>query len=138
LILATATVLAGCASAELGSREDLSRRIDDLPVPDSMLALDDFYTSDCEVVCPSIVRWYDIDGSLEEARDDLLAEFERAGLNPEVNSVTSEVMTMRHEGHMYFIVIGKQLRGSNSMIPSYVDADISVSPMPDILSDATD
>lgn len=34
-----------------------------------MVALDDFYTKDCEVVCPSLVRWYHVDGSLEVARD---------------------------------------------------------------------
>ena len=41
-------------------------------------------------------------------------------------------MTMKHEGHIYFIVFGKEFRGRNSMIPSYVDADISVSPIPDV------
>jgi hypothetical protein len=47
-------------------------------------------------------------------------------------SLASEVMTMKHEGHIYFIVFGKEFRGRNSMIPSYVDADISVSPIPDV------
>lgn len=97
-----------------------------------MLELDDIYTKECGGVCPSYVRWYVIEGSLEEARTSLVAEFERAGLSPKVNGLTNEVMTMKHDGHIYFIVIGKELRGSNSMIPSYVDADISVSPLPDV------
>ena len=97
-----------------------------------MTTLDDIYTKDCEVVCPSYVRWYSIEGSPEDARTSLVAEFERAGLNPKLNSVSPEVMTMKHDGHIYFIAIGKEFRGSNSMIPNYVDADISVSPLPDL------
>ncbi len=97
-----------------------------------MTVLDDIYTKECGGICPSYVRWYSIEGSLEEARISLVAEFERAGLSPKLNSVTPEVMTMKHDGHIYFIVIGKEFRGSNSMIPNYVDADISVSPLPDL------
>ncbi|MPZ92872.1 MAG: hypothetical protein GEU68_14845 [Actinobacteria bacterium] len=97
-----------------------------------MTALDDFYTKDCGSVCPSYVRWYSIEGSLETARTSLIAEFERAGLRLEPTSLASEVMTIKHDGYIYFIVFGKELRGRNSMIPSYVDADISVSPIPDV------
>jgi hypothetical protein len=58
-----------------------------------MTTLDDFYTKDCGSVCPSYVRWYSIEGSLETARTSLIAEFERAGLRLKPNSLAPEIMT---------------------------------------------
>lgn len=98
-----------------------------------MLTLDDFYAGNCDirVSCPQLVRWYSIDGSIEDARASLVAELERAGKEPQPKNFAHELITMLDDDHFFFITFGKEFRSSDSMIPSHVEVDIAVSPMPD-------
>jgi hypothetical protein len=132
-LLLTATLLAGCAgSREPGSREDLARRLDGMAVPGAMVEVGELYQKDCGITCPLLVRWYNIPGSLEGARSALLSELDAAGRQPEPNDIEPNLIVLKENGHVTFIHFRNSRAWSGDNIPSYVDADISVRPIPDV------
>ncbi|HZA41183.1 MAG TPA: hypothetical protein VFA00_11215 [Actinomycetota bacterium] len=131
LAIVVGMFLAACGGSPTpGSEDDFKNKLDALPVPSSMSGLEDRYSTDCEVTCPMLVRWYDIAGPVETARSTMLAELEAAGMSPQPNGLEPDVITMKSDEYFYFIAFGKKLRGSDSVIPDHVDADIAVTLLP--------
>jgi hypothetical protein len=127
LLSSAVVLLAGaCSHPPLGSMDDLSRQIDDLMLPASMVELDQAYVADCPATCPSLVRWYDVSAPAESIRPQLQSGIESAGIS--VNQVTASpgLFAARSEEHIFFFVLDAAMIAGNEHAPLGADVEISV------------
>ena len=122
----------GMKAPAQGSREDLAGRLDAV-VPDSMQQIDEFYNtpSECAVAppCPSVTRYYSIQGSIEAARDQAVEIARDKGLEIKPNSVEPNLIVASEDEYVYFLVFHPPPQDGplDKTLPSYVEADLTIS-----------
>jgi hypothetical protein len=130
LLVLNVALLGGCGgSPERGSQVDLTRHIDALEVPDSMVKIQDHFTAKCEGACPSLVRWYDVPGPTDAARSTLISQFSSAGMEPQWSELQPDLMRSTKDGYVYLSVFNGPRHWPSSTVPTNVDAEIIVSPL---------
>lgn len=113
-------------TVQRGSRADLLRQLDKISIPNSLVMIEERYTKRCRAVCPAFERWYEVRGSVERATESLLAQLPADGTKLESRG-DDRILTMKIDDYLYSMTFGS-LAG-NAVAPSFVDLDISVSPL---------
>jgi hypothetical protein len=131
LISAVVLLAAACSHPPLGSMEDLSRQIDDLEVPASMVELEQTYEGDCPSSCPMLVRWYEISAPMETVRPDLVSSIESAGVSVNQPTASPGLFAAKGEKHIFFVVLDSAMIAGNTYAPPGADAEISVQVLPE-------
>jgi hypothetical protein len=111
--------------------EDLTKQMDGLDVPSSMVELDQLYMKDCPSTCPMLVRWYDVSAQVEAIRSDLLSRIESAGVSVNESSASPDILSARSETHLFFVVLDSEMISGNAYAPPGADAEISVHSLSD-------
>lgn len=77
--------------SELGSRADLGAQIDALNLPPSMTSIGEYRDDPPKKWWrrhrPSLVRWFDLEGSLEVAREQILSCLDNARVKYHVDTI---------------------------------------------------
>jgi uncharacterized protein YjbI with pentapeptide repeats len=114
------------ASVEDGTHEDLSRQLEELEVPDSLVMVEERYTERCAAVCPALERWFEVKGSLSRATRSLFSKVRDKSEIIEPKGADG-LLTMQRGDYLYSITFGS--RADKAAVPAYVDVNISVSPL---------
>ena len=93
----------------------------------------EFYNSErecptSEILCPSLVRYYSIEGPVGAARDAAIARLQEKGLAFDRNEIEPNLIVVREKRYLYYLVFHEApLDGPfDNVLPPTVEADWSV------------
>jgi hypothetical protein len=119
-------------SGDAGSEQDLAAQLERLPMPGGVVQVGESYeecpsdVGEARAVCPTLHRWYAIEGEPGRVREALEALTEE-GFEIDVDADT----TMITDGdHFFFVSFGEDARNDGEA-PEETDLEVEVAPVPD-------
>lgn len=111
----------------LGSREDFSFQIDALGLPASWSMLGEYFHDPPQKRRrrrPGLVRWFSIEGSLEQAKSDIVSCFQRAGMAHRVVTVR-EIVHGNDDTYIFFVTLDPAMIAKNPQAPPGTQVEVS-------------
>jgi hypothetical protein len=131
LCLSLVLLAAACGRPAFGSKEDLSRQIDNVQLPAPMVEMGQSYMGNCPSTCPLLVRWYDVGGPIDSIRTDIVSSIESAGISVNQASASPGLFAAKNEEYIFFVVLDSAMLARNTHAPPGADAEISVHVLPE-------
>lgn len=129
-VVSLTVALVGCGGLELGSKGDLSARLEEI-APDLLIAKGDHYNPPCpDLTCPSLVRWFDTDLPIDVAQAEALESARAAGYDPQERTPYLHVAS--NDKYLVFLIFDQQMIADAGVAPAGTEAEMVISPIKDL------